>query len=246
MITAINLPKLRNAEFIQFIKNCLNIIQANNPATLRVQAQYDSLQGMLTVLEDLFLTEQGSAITEDVSAIDTRRDRAVTGFSLMANALTYHFDPVIAKHAETIKRLVDKYGGGIARENYQAETAIIDNLVADLNKPDAITAMAALNLDGWKKEMEQANKAFNDAYLLRTQQLGAVSKDKLLAKRLETNEVYYKLRNFIDSYYTINEGAGPYNKTTNELNALIDQYNTMMAGRVGGGDKDEPPTPPAV
>jgi hypothetical protein len=245
MTTAINLPKLRNAEFIQFIKNYLIIIQANNPDTLRVQAQYDALQGMLSVLEDLFLTEQGSAITEDVSAIDTRRDRAVTGFSLMANALTYHFDPVIAKQAETIKKLVDKYGGGIARENYQAETAIIDNLVADLSKPEAVTAITALNLDGWKKEMEQANKAFNDAYLLRTQQLGAASKDKLLAKRLETNEVYYKLRNFIDSYYTINEGAEPYNKTTNELNALIDQYNTMMAGRVGN-EKEETPVPPTA
>jgi hypothetical protein len=180
-----------------------------------------------------------------VSAIDTRRDRAVTGFSLLVNALTYHFDPVIAKHAETLKKLVDKYGGGIARENYQAETAIIDNLVADLNKPEAVAAMAALNLDGWKKEMELANKAFNDAYVLRTQQLGAASKDKLFAKRLETNEVYYKLRNFIDSYFTINEGAEPYNKTTNELNALIDQYNTMMAGRVGN-EKDETPVPPTA
>ena len=50
-----------------------------------------------------------------------------------------------------------------------------------------------------------------------------------------------KLRNFIDSYFTINEGAEPYNTTTNQLNALVDQYNVMMAGR---GGKDETPPPP--
>jgi len=154
-----------------------------------------------------------------------------------------------AKQAETLKKLVDKYGGGIARENYQAETAIIDNLVADLdNKPEMAAALAALQLGGWKKEMQEANTAFDAAYMDRTKELGAASKDTLLAKRAETNEAYYKLRDFIGSFYTINEGAEPYKKTINELNALIDQYNTMMAGRLKNdkGNNNEPPAPPAA
>jgi Family of unknown function (DUF6261) len=162
------------------------------------------------------------------------------------NALTYHFNPDIAKQAEALKKLIDNYGGGIARENYQAETAIIDNLVADLtNKPEMNAAITALQLIDWRKEMETANTAFDAAYLLRTQELGAANEDTLIAKRQETNEAYYKLRNFIDSFFIINEGAEPYKKTTNELNALIDQYNTMMAGRLPG-DKVEPVEPPTT
>jgi len=246
MITAIDLIKLRNAEYIQFIKGFLAIILSNGPAALNVQLQYDAVAAMLATLEAIFITEQGSAITADVSTLDTRRDRAITGFTMSINALTYHFNPNTAKHAEDLKKLLEKYGSGIARENYQAETAIIDNLVADLNnKPEMAAAINSLQLADWMKEMDAANKAFDAAYMQRTQQVGAASKDTLFAKRLETNNAYYKLRDFIDSYFTINEGAAPYGKTTNELNAHIDQYNTMMAGRLGN-DKDEPPTPPAA
>ena len=243
MINAIKLVNLRNAEFIQFIKTVLAIILSNGPAALNVQPQYNAVQALLAMLENLFITEQASAITETVAELDARRDKAISGIVLMVNAFTFHFNPETAKQAETLKKLLENYGNGIARENYQAETAIIDNLAADLtNKPEMAAAVAALNLADWQKEMEQANTAFDAAYLLRTQELGAANTDTILVKRQETNEAYYKLRNFIDSYHTINEGAAPFGKTTNELNALIDQYNTMMAGRAADG-KDAPATP---
>lgn len=256
MISAIKLFILRNAEYIQFIKSFLAIVLDNNPTALNVQLQYNSLQAMLKELENIFITEQGSAITGDVTAIDARRDRALTGIIQLVGGYTYHYNPETAKHAETINRQIIKYGQNIARQNYQAETAIIDNLLVDFtNKPEVAAGITALNLDDWKKELEQANTAFNAAYMQRTKQIGAINKDTLNIKRLETNDIYYKLRSFIDSYYTINEGAEPYKKTTNELNALIEQYNTLMAGRGKddkGGDKDtdkgidEPPTPPVV
>ncbi len=239
MIQSIDLIRLRNAEYIQFQKDSLHIVQDNDPVLLGVQPQYNAQQILVGMLEDIFVTEQGSAITADVSILDARRDQAITGFITVVSAYTYHFNPATAKHAETINRQITKYGTGIARQNYQAETAIIDNLLADLTtKPDVAAAVTALNLGAWQTELQQANTAFNDAYLQRTQQIGALGKDKLLAKRQEANEGYYRLRNFLNSYYTINEGAAPYSKTINELNALIEQYNTMMAGR-GTGDKVE-------
>ena len=61
MITAIQLPRLRNAEYIQFNKDFLAIVQANDPAALKVQAPFDALQNMLAALENIFITEQGSA-----------------------------------------------------------------------------------------------------------------------------------------------------------------------------------------
>lgn len=246
MINAITLNNLRNPEHIQFIKAFLAIVRSYGPAALKVQPQFDEVQTLVISLEEIFITETGSPITEEVTTLDNRRDRAVTGFGLLVNALTYHFNPEMAKHAETLKKLFDKYGGGIARENYQAETAIIDNLVADLDsKPEMTTALAALQLNEWKKEMQLANTAFDVAYMQRTKELGAASKETLLAKRAETNNAYYKLRDFINSYYTINEGADIYGKTTNELNALIDQYNTMMAGRLGNTGEQSPAPPTA-
>ncbi len=233
MISAIDLKLLRNPEYIQFMKGVTSIVRSYDPANLKVQPQFDEMQRQVIGLEDIYISEIGSAITMEVTAMDNRRDRAVVGLGLVVNALTYHFNAETAKQAESIKRVMDKYGSGIARENYQAETAIIDNLVADLDsKPEIAAALAALQLQDWKKELQAANREFDDAYMKRTKELGAAGKDTLLAKRVETNNAYYRLRDFINSYYTIYEGSDIYSKTSNEINALIEQYNTMMAGRL--------------
>lgn len=245
MITGIKLPLLRNSEFIQFIKDFLGISLKNKPEALNVQTEYDNLVGELAQLEALYVKEQGNALTESIAGLDTRRDRAMLGIAGVVNGFTYHFDAETAKHADNLGRQIGQYGSGIAKENYQAETAIIDNLLTDLtNKPELDAAINALQLKAWVTELTTANTAFNEAYLQRTQQLGAVNPTTLLAKRVAVNTAYYELRDFIDSYFTINKGAEPYKKVTAELNALIEQYNTMMAGRLGNekGGGDVPPT----
>jgi hypothetical protein len=236
MITGINLNSLRNAEYLQFIKQVLAITGLNKPADLKVETQFKTLQDYLAALEALFVTEKGSTITENVAMLDTRRDRAINGITTLVNGFAYHYNPDTENHARKLAWQISQYGAGIARENYQAETSIIDNLLVDFNsKPEMAAAVAALQLTDWCNELAAANTAFNDAYLQRTQQLGSVNPQTIFAKRQQTNSSYYSLRDFIDSYFVITQGAVLYNKVTNELNALIDQYNTMMTGRLGNG-----------
>jgi hypothetical protein len=242
MIDSIDISKLRNSEFIQFLSDVLDITNVNNPIALNIKDQFDNLSLSRDTLSALFVTEKGSTITDVVAALDTRRDRAIVGISTVANGFTYHFDAAIAKHATDIGWQIGQYGNSIAKENYQSQTTIITSLVADLkSKPELIAAVTALQLTTWVAELEAANIAFNNAYLQRTQQLGAASPDTILAKRLEANANYYELRNYIDSYFIINKGALPFSKATNELNALIAQYNTMMAGKSAA-----PKVPPVV
>jgi hypothetical protein len=244
MIKAIVINNLRNAEYIQFIKDFSEIVLDNSPTRLNVQAQYDKLQQGLAATEALYKQEQGSTLTEVVTAKDARRDKAITGFALTAEGFTYHFNADLAKHAGLLSRAIKQYGSGIARENYQAETAIIDNLLGDFNsQPQLQAAIEALGLKDWKDELAAANADFNAAYLLRTRQLGSVSKDTLFNQRQLCNSSYYQLRDFIGSYFTINNGTEPYAKTSDELNALIDQYNTLLAGRGGSGRGEQPDAP---
>jgi hypothetical protein len=243
MITGIDLSKLRNSEYIQFIKDSLKITLGNNPFALNIKPQYDNLGLGLAALEALFVTEQGSAITEQVTAEDARRDNAINGITTLVNAYSYHFDPVMVKHAKNLSWQIGQYGNGIARENYQSETTIITGIITDFNtKPDLIAAVTALQLTAWKTELEAANEAFNAAYLQRTQELGAASPETILATRLETNAKYYEMRDFINSYFTINKGAAPYNKVSGELNALIEQYNTMLAKKNTEPKEEIPPS----
>lgn len=241
MINSIDLRTLRNSEFLQFSNDFLGLVALNNPAVLKVQTQFDNFKAVTSSIDALFKADRGSLITDEITQLDLRRDTAITGISNYVKALTYHFTENTRTQAAALAANLANYDASVAQQNYQSETAIINSILTDWNeKPALKDAIAALDLVAWQAELADANNAFNSRYLARTQELGAISPDTIKEKRLEASQVYYTLRDFINSYFTLNEGAEPYKKTVNELNALIAQYNTLMAGRKPVVDAKDP------
>lgn len=242
MITSIHLNNLRNSEFLQFSEDFLGLVLLNNPDTLKVKPQYDKLRLATDMVDALFKADRGSLMTDELVALDERRDTAITGISLHVQSLTYHFNESIRTQADALAANLANYDAGVAKQNYQAETAIISSILTDwAEKPALKAAIDALKIADWQAELATANTAFNTRYLTRTQELGAASPDTIKEKRLEATQAYYTLRDFITSYHTLNEGAEPYNKTVKELNALITQYNNLLAGRKGGNAENAEP-----
>lgn len=233
MIKGLGIRNLRNSEFAQFMTDALELVKRNDPAALLVQDAYDALKAENDQLATLLKPATGSALTEQVEAADDRRDAAVSAINQMVNAATLHYDATLRAHAHTLQRHLDLFGGAsLARENYQSETAGINALLADLtNKPELAAAVAALNLTGWKDELAIANKAFNDLYLNRTEEAGAVSVAKVRDLRTAMTPLYYQLRDLLASYHTIQRGAEPYGTVVKQLNALIEQYSALLAAR---------------
>lgn len=237
MINSITLAALRNAEFLQFSNDALSIVQRNDPAALSVTTWYNAFKTVTTEIDALFKTDQSSAITETLQELDVRRDNAINGILFTVQGYTYHFAPTTAAAAKILEHHLSVFGAGIARTNLQSETAILNSIVTDLkNKPELIGAIAALGMDSWVTELDTANKTFSTKYLDRTQEMGAVSPDTIKAKRLEGAAAWYKLRDKLNAYYEINEGAEPWAKTINDLNALTEQYNALINNRKGGDE----------
>ena len=242
-IYSIDLAKLRNSEFLQFSNDFLGLVQLNDPKALKVQPQFDNFKADTLAIDALFKADRGSLVTDELVALDERRDRAITGITAYVQSLTYHFKEDTRNHATALAANLANYDAGVAKQNYQSETAIINSILTDWNeKPALKAAITALAIADWQAELTEANNSFNSKYLARTQELGAISPDTIKQKRLDAAKSYYTLRDFINSYFTLNSGAEPYAKTVNELNALISQYNTLLAGRKGGNN-DEPPAP---
>lgn len=243
MINAINLSNLRNAEYLQFMKNVASLVQANDPAVLNVATQHTNLNNSIAVLDGLFKTQLANEITEELVLIDERRDKAINGLSSVVAGYMYHFDTVLAQAATVLNDRIKVYGSGIAKQNYQAETASISSLVSDWEgKPQLSDALTALQLTTWKDELKAANVLFDGRYLARTQEYGAANPDTIKTEREETNAVYYTLRDFLNSF-SIVQPSVPNTKTGNEINALVEQYNTLLANRLANGVEEETPTP---
>lgn len=244
MINAINISILRNAEYLQFMKNVATLVQDNDPAVLNVVAQEAALVSSNAILDGLFKTQLANQITQELVLLDERRDRAINGLFFVVSGFMYHYDAPKAQAASVLNDNLKLYGSGIAKQNYQAETASIASIVNDWETKIVLTdAINLLNLKDWKDELKAVNTLFDEKYLARTQEYGAANPDTLKAKREEANAIYYTLRDFLNSFSIVQPSAAN-TKVTNEINALVDQYNTLLNNRIANGDTEEtPPTP---
>ena len=231
MITAIDLAKLRNAEFLQFGALFSGLVSANDPVVLNIAAQHSAFKFKLDETAGLFKLERASQTTQELVLLDERRDKAINGLTAVITGFCNHFDAAASQAASLLSGNLFLYGTGVARLNTQAETLTINSMINDWeNKPELLAALTALGLNEWVAELKTANQLFEQKYLLRTQEYGAANPDTLQAKRNETLIAYYELRKFIDAYSVIHPSEA-FDKLINELNALIDQYNTLIRSR---------------
>jgi hypothetical protein len=247
IISSIPIQNLRNTEVIQFNSDMLEIIKRNDPTALKVQKQFDAYTVANQTISTLFKKDTANPITDTITALDLRRDNSINGISTVINGFTYHFDPTTNIAANLLNNHLLSYGKGIARLNYQSKTTTLTSILEDwADKPDLAAAITFLQLNDWVQEMQTANIAFNDSFIDRAQDIGGGGDTTMKAMRLEAANAYYDIRNKLNAYLNISEGpaADPYIKVINEINALIDQYNRLLAGRGGGGDV--PPVPPVI
>ncbi len=239
MLKAINLHMLRNGEFIQFSINFAEIIELNGATELNVTTQLAAFKAKTAECDALFKIDQASSFTRQLQLMDEYRDKAITGLTSVINGYCYHYDGMLAEHANLLAGNLVNYGPGISRQNYQAETMTISSMIDDWEtNASMLAALTALNLVAWKDDLKNANNMFNDLYLQRTQEYGASNPETLKLKREETMVAYYELRKFLDAYSVI-QNTALYQKTINELNALIDLYNQVIADRL----QETPETP---
>lgn len=240
-MNAIHLRLLRNAEYLQYMKDYAAIINLNNPATLQIDAKLSAFETKSSELENLFKKALASDKTKTVLELDERRDNAINGIAGYVQSLLYHFDSETRKNAQLLQDNLTIYGSGIARMNYQSETATLTNIYRDwTTETELADAVTNLNLTAWLNEMNDANTQFNVQFLARTQEYGDANPETIKSKREETNTAYYALRDRIDALHTLAETAeSPYSTVINQLNALIDQYNVLLMKRENGTPPEE-------
>jgi len=244
-MNAIELKLLRNAEYLQYVKDYLGIINLNTPDQLGIEAKLTALTTKTTELEALYKKALASDKTQELLLLDERRDDAVNGIYYFLLSYTYHFEANKQQKAQLLLTNMELYGSGIPRLNYQAETATLNNLLRDWeNKPELTDAITSFTLNSWVNELKTANEEFNTKYLSRTQEYGDASPETIKTKRDETNTAYYALRDRIDALHLLVETPpSPYATVINQLNALTDQYNKLLVNRTDSSSTGNLETP---
>lgn len=245
MVNTIDLAKLRNSEFLQFGDVFSKFVDSNDPVALNIAPQHLAFKLKLDETSGLFKLERSSPLTEELVLSDERRDKAINGITGVTESYCNHFVPATSLAARLLLASLNLYGIGIARLNTQAESKTINAIVKDWEtKPELTAAVNMLGITDWVAELKTANQLFDQKYYERTEEYGAANPDTLKIKREETMTAYYELRKFIDANFVLHPGEA-YEKLINGLNALIEQYNTIINTRPVEPET-EPEKAPAV
>ena len=234
MLNTILYRKLRIGEFIQFMKQLLAFCKESNPKLLGVSKQIYELERNWKELEQLFKKEVGSDLTTVLEAQDERRDKAISGLRLFFESLTYHFDESKRDAGQKLVNVIDKYGKGIARKNYQEESAILSGILKDWDRDQEHSqAISILGVADWKAELNAANNAFDKVYRQRTGDLISIPEASATELREPVMGAYRELIKHLSAHATLAEDPKPYENLTALLNEHIDQYNQLVRNRYG-------------
>lgn len=237
MIKNIDLKGLRNSDFLQFLGDLLRIVNFYGAASLGIREEHEVLQAAEREAGALCRKKKASNLTEELAALDSLRDDLINGILSLVHGYTYSPDPEIKRSGHLLQNHLytyDTHGSGIARENYFSETAILDLLVQEWTvKPELAQAIELLNLSSWKKQLADANLAFQRKYLLHRQEMAALPDESMTERRETATEAYFALRDHITALHTIHHGQYPYHQVVSDINDLIEVYARLIYARKG-------------
>lgn len=218
-------------EFIQFGNNVVSICDESNPQELKIREPLEKLRASLTDLEDIYKISQASAITSKLTELDDRRDNAIIFLRKLGDTFTNHFDEARQIAGQKLVEVIDKYGTPIYKQNYQAETGSLKNLINELETSSEYREILDL-LEGTEmlNEMKTANELFDKKYLLRNDQEAGKDDESFGERRLEAKNNYRDLVQHIEGWATVTPTDG-YTNLINRFNHLIARYNQVVKAR---------------
>ena len=231
MINGIDLLRLRNVEFLQFVGDFSKLVDSNDPVALDVVVQQAAFKVKIAEVLPLFKQDQASSLTPQLQLLAQRRDKAFKGIKFTIKGCCYHYNTATVKCAKRLTAHLRIFGKNITRQNIPTKSFTINAIVTDWEtNPELTTSLATLGLAAWVVELKTANQLYDQIYLERTEEYGAASPETMKGKRVETVAAYYELRKFLDANEVLRHDS-VYEKTINELNALIELYNLLITNR---------------
>ena len=226
-IKTIRKDRLQNMEHFQFAGHVLTMCKTANIEKLN--PLLDSLATAIAKEDEALNLPQKMEGTRELSELDSARDKAYRVLTLLLDACLLDTNKNIAGPAQMLRDILDRYPD-TAAQNYAKETAMIQNLITDLNTPEAKLSVGRTNLQGAVARLTAANAAFDKCFQARFKKTIPTGTFDIKALRANTDAALNAVLRRIDSLDDL-EPSATITALINEYNAVIDNRHTLLAGR---------------
>ena len=244
MILYFNLTKLRLMNFYQVMTNVQLFLSQEDLETLKLKDAAKVFDEKYKAFDAAVQPMRGDVDTKELNKLDERRDKALIGLYGHVRVFTGFPEEAKATAAQQLQAILLKYDKAPQTKPLREETAIVSNVVSDLEVADAKAKLTLIGADKWLDELKDANKKFEAAYNARTQRnMDLVGQTK--EKRIALDDEYRRLAHTINALATLG-GEAPYKRLMSSINADIQQ--ALLAERPETKKKEpkepkEPKTP---
>ena len=221
MILYFNLTKLRLMNFYQVMTNVQLFLSQEDLETLKLKDAAKVFDEKYKAFDAAVQPMRGDVDTKELNKLDERRDKALIGLYGHVRVFTGFPEEAKATAAQQLQAILLKYDKAPQTKPLREETAIVSNVVSDLEVADAKAKLTLIGAEKWLDELKDANKKFEAAYNARTQRnMDLVGQTK--EKRIALDDEYRRLAHTINALATLG-GEAPYKRLMNSINADIQQ-----------------------
>lgn len=228
----IRYSKLRNGEAVGFYRDIATAANNSDATKLQIKTDVTALEKSNQLVDDAFNGNFSSKFTEELLALEARRDDDLRGIRWTAKAAQLSRDAAKQKAGDTVLKCIDKYGKNIENQPVRVETTIIRNICADAAKAGADKdAFTLLGIDTWCADMNTTNNDFETKFELRGSDIIS-NKSKISTSEavLNAKASYDSLLKNIEARNTL-DNTGKYTNLIAEINQIIKDTNTKVKAK---------------
>ena len=223
----LRLSRLQNMEQYQFADRALQLCN---------EAKVEKLTAVLGPLtagvadEDRVLNQpRAGADTKALEEADRKRDKSYQSLRLLVALHLNSADKAVLAAAEAVDRVMKAYPD-VAASNYDKETGLIKNLVADLRTADLTPHVTKLQALPYVNLLDADNKAFDTLFHARVKSGAPAGSFDIKPLRAATDKALNAVLRRIDALDEL-EPSAPITALITQYNNLVDNRHTLLAGR---------------
>lgn len=225
---ATKLSVSRNAEHYQFHHDALDAITEEFAEAQKISALRAAYKELFDKEDTAFVQSRALAGTADVEEKDAVRDELTRYVCSIVDAKQRS---PLAEEKAAAKRLrvkISPYWRANVKP-YAENTALVDNMVQDMQAADYAADTAALGLTDIVAQLKQANDDFNAAYTSRSGEKETREQtEKMKEIRPQVDEAFRAIAQAINSLYNVNALITQDAATETTLATVIDGVNALI------------------
>lgn len=220
---------LTSSEIYTFNERCIQCIKESNINDNFIAQILQQIVGYIAQLVKALGRSLKSEFTPELLNSDEVRDKAFIGFRDFVKAFCNNSDKQKVKAANKLIDIIENQGWSLFKYSMSKETASLQALFGELEKPDAQSAMSTIGALPWFDDLKNAQTAFETIYQSK------VAKDTEIDIPLARESVKW-LRFYLKgllNYIEINAILNPttYKPISDKLDTIITDVTTVARAR---------------